>query len=431
MAPDNIQEEYQEALDYEQSLMKSSQGRLAPIDDTVSFEVVQQIIGNERIRSRRAFWGLSLLFILLLMIVVVVVLVVQLTTVKDLNDVKNIATVAKEGQHKLEEQQRKISTHVESLSSTSAQISSVVQAAEAERKYEKSQLRRDLESFSAYHDANTTKLAAMLEETLQKLHDLEAKTHSEEMAVSLQNQVSSQSTNQASSSPAEETHVLYKAEPLKNGEKNPGLQASVAEEPEVQNPSPAISNASGDGLSNNESSLSVEQAVERAKSVVSFSSPDIPLEAGQYMGERKDGQRHGKGVYRYSNGDVYDGEFVNDKRHGFGAMHFVNGDHYIGQFSEDRQQGEGWLKYNTGDEYKGGFENNKRHGYGIYTYADGSRYAGDFYEGERYGKGVYDYASGARYEGYFKHGKMHGQGAYTFPDGTRIEGIWQEGIIQE
>ena len=35
-----------------------------------------------------------------------------------------------------------------------------------------------------------------------------------------------------------------------------------------------------------------------------------------YEGELKDGKRHGKGIHRYANGDVYDGEWKDNSWHG-------------------------------------------------------------------------------------------------------------------
>ena len=40
----------------------------------------------------------------------------------------------------------------------------------------------------------------------------------------------------------------------------------------------------------------------------------------QYLGEFKDGMPHGKGIYRWKNGDFYDGEWVKGKREGDGGM---------------------------------------------------------------------------------------------------------------
>ena len=45
-----------------------------------------------------------------------------------------------------------------------------------------------------------------------------------------------------------------------------------------------------------------------------------------YDGERNSaGQRHGRGVYRYANGEVYEGDWKDDKRHGQGVLRYAGG----------------------------------------------------------------------------------------------------------
>lgn len=55
-------------------------------------------------------------------------------------------------------------------------------------------------------------------------------------------------------------------------------------------------------------------------------APDVDT----YDGERnKKKQKHGKGVYYYSNGDIYDGCWHNDKKHGQGEYRFRDGKVYV------------------------------------------------------------------------------------------------------
>ena len=35
---------------------------------------------------------------------------------------------------------------------------------------------------------------------------------------------------------------------------------------------------------------------------------------------------HGKGIYTYANGDIYEGEFKNGKKNGIGRFKWINGD---------------------------------------------------------------------------------------------------------
>jgi hypothetical protein len=43
-------------------------------------------------------------------------------------------------------------------------------------------------------------------------------------------------------------------------------------------------------------------------------------------------QRHGKGLYRLNNGEVYDGNFMNGEYDGFGMMIYLSGDVYEGDW---------------------------------------------------------------------------------------------------
>ena len=43
------------------------------------------------------------------------------------------------------------------------------------------------------------------------------------------------------------------------------------------------------------------------------------LDKGVYVGEEKDGKRHGQGTLTFSNGSSYEGEYRDDKRHGQGT----------------------------------------------------------------------------------------------------------------
>ena len=55
---------------------------------------------------------------------------------------------------------------------------------------------------------------------------------------------------------------------------------------------------------------------------------------GVYVGEKKDGKRHGQGTLTFSDGSSYEGEYRNDKRHGQGTLTKPNGDKYVGEFKE-------------------------------------------------------------------------------------------------
>ena len=111
----------------------------------------------------------------------------------------------------------------------------------------------------------------------------------------------------------------------------------------------------------------------------------------KYVGEWKDGNKHGQGTYTYADGDKYVGELKDGKRHGQGTLYYLADNQF------------------KGDIYVGEFKDGKWHGQGTYTYGSKSKWAGDKYVGE------------------FKDGHKHGQGTVTYADGRVKEGIWEYG----
>ena len=60
--------------------------------------------------------------------------------------------------------------------------------------------------------------------------------------------------------------------------------------------------------------------------------PRQSYKGGKYTGEWKDGYRHGQGTYTWASGDKYVGSYLNDQRHGQGTFTFADGDQYVGEF---------------------------------------------------------------------------------------------------
>ncbi len=105
---------------------------------------------------------------------------------------------------------------------------------------------------------------------------------------------------------------------------------------------------------------------------------DPELQAS-YSGGCKDGKAEGPGAARGS--AVYVGEFREGKKHGRGAKTWPWGDRYEGEFADDAKHGTGIYAWGersafAGDRYEGGFANDKREGYGVYVWASGDSYAG-------------------------------------------------------
>ena len=66
------------------------------------------------------------------------------------------------------------------------------------------------------------------------------------------------------------------------------------------------------------------------------------MAAGLYEGERNAFNRfHGKGTYKYTNGNVYEGDWVDGRKNGQGTQTWSNGEKYEGGWSNNREHGQG------------------------------------------------------------------------------------------
>ena len=65
----------------------------------------------------------------------------------------------------------------------------------------------------------------------------------------------------------------------------------------------------------------------------------IRLDQSMYIGQMKNGKRHGVGVMKYRSGRMYEGEWKDDLREGIGFEKFENGNIYKGDFAFGKAQG--------------------------------------------------------------------------------------------
>ena len=87
-------------------------------------------------------------------------------------------------------------------------------------------------------------------------------------------------------------------------------------------------------------------------------APINPAAGDIYEGERNaDGKRHGSGVAKYANGDVYEGAYADGARTGAGVYYFGGKDapkaKYDGQYTANQKSGAGVLTYPDGTKVRG------------------------------------------------------------------------------
>ena len=147
---------------------------------------------------------------------------------------------------------------------------------------------------------------------------------------------------------------------------------------------------------------------------------------------------NGQGTQDYDQGkSKYVGEFKNGKRHGQGTFTWIDGSKYVGEFKKGKRHGQGTRTWSAcyrpcgknEKEYVGEFKGGLAHGQGTETYENGYKYVGGFFRGEWRGQGTLTLPDGYKYVGEFLYSNFHGQGTETSADGTIRKGIWRKGKL--
>ena len=110
---------------------------------------------------------------------------------------------------------------------------------------------------------------------------------------------------------------------------------------------------------------------------------------------------------------------------GFGSKKYEKAN-YIGEWKDGKRHGQGTLSYNDGSKYVGEYKEGKVHGQGTHTYADGSKYVGEWKDNKSNGQGTSTWANGDKYVGEWKDNNMEGNGTYTQSNGNIYHsGLWK------
>ncbi|CCW70135.1 unnamed protein product [Phytomonas sp. Hart1] len=167
---------------------------------------------------------------------------------------------------------------------------------------------------------------------------------------------------------------------------------------------------------------------------LSYLSPfeDTTTKPKEYIGEMEQFRlRHGFGMMRYYNGDVYQGNWVNNRRHGNGKFLKSDGEIYEGMWERDERHGAGTIQYIDGNCFKGMLEHNLRSGEGMMIFTNGDQYYGNFAKNHIDGHGTMRFKNGDVYVGHWRDGIRHGDGKYTLKrKGVIVRGNFNKGLIE-
>jgi len=111
-------------------------------------------------------------------------------------------------------------------------------------------------------------------------------------------------------------------------------------------------------------------------------------DGSKYVGEFRDGKRHGQGTYTFPSGNKYVGEFRDGKHTGQGTFTWPNGQKYVGEFKDGKGNGQGTMTWPNGNKYVGEFKDGKQNGQGALTLPDGRKYVGEFKDDKYIGHGT-------------------------------------------
>ena len=77
----------------------------------------------------------------------------------------------------------------------------------------------------------------------------------------------------------------------------------------------------------------------------------------------------------------------------------------MGEWKNGEPNGLGIFSSPDGGKYEGEWENGEMEGQGIFTLPDGMKYMGEFKNGKNHGQGTFIFSDGRKYAGEFKKGK--------------------------
>ncbi|XP_078716435.1 ALS2 C-terminal-like protein isoform X2 [Lampetra fluviatilis] len=157
----------------------------------------------------------------------------------------------------------------------------------------------------------------------------------------------------------------------------------------------------------------------------------------KYCGDWREGKINGYGLYKHTDGEVYEGYLMGGVRHGHGMLLSSKGEHaggvYVGHWASGKRAGYGvYENVSRGEKYMGTWEDDTRHGNGLCITQHGIVYQGTFIR-NKMGSGILMTDDDTFFEGEFSDERiLNGKGVLTMPNGDYIEGVftgeWGSGI---
>ena len=109
-----------------------------------------------------------------------------------------------------------------------------------------------------------------------------------------------------------------------------------------------------------------------------------------------------------------------------------NGNVFEGEFQNGLPNGKGTYYYLANNQHKGNkhvgeYRDGNKHGQGTFIFANGNKYVGEYKDDKYNGKGTFTFANGNKYVGQWVDGKYNGLGTFTLANGGGFIGEWKDG----
>ena len=142
----------------------------------------------------------------------------------------------------------------------------------------------------------------------------------------------------------------------------------------------------------------------------------------KYVGEYKDGKRHGQGTFTHTDGGKFVGEWKDDKPNGQGTFTHYTGKKYVGEWKDGKPNGQGTTTFLDGSKYVGEYKDGRMNGQGTFTHGKGK------YEGQKY---VGEYKDDKRWNGIYYDKNENGNIIVKFVNGVKQVDLTKEHKIPE
>jgi len=152
-----------------------------------------------------------------------------------------------------------------------------------------------------------------------------------------------------------------------------------------------------------------------------------------YDGEWVQNKAQGQGTFSTKQ-SVYKGGWNDDLKQGYGEEKYAEMNcFYVGNFRQGYRHGQGKITFPDANEYEGEFVSGNQEGFGTFRWKSKSKegqcpqYTGEWSENNMHGQGRYEWPDGNSYDGHYNTNFKEGQGTFISKNGQRMTCIWKDG----